>query len=199
MPAALMRIKLPPDPPTVLPAEMSPPFRQNSDTCIGNSSGGRTDRGTQQVNRGFTRLALGLIFVANLAFPAFAADPIAETVRQFGLLGPWSINCSLPADHANGTILIYEVGSDGGVLFRRDFGDVKDENQVMAADVSPDGLLNLEVYFPVIKQKREYGLMMLEDGTLRAIYNRSEKGEYSIKDGKFVTTKKPTPAQHKCE
>jgi hypothetical protein len=151
------------------------------------------------VNRRIIRLALGLIFLASFASPALADDPIAETVRQFGLLGPWSIDCSLPPDHTSGTVLTYEVGPDGGVLFRRDFGDVKDENQVMAAEVAPDGLLNLEVYFPTIKQKREYGLMMLEDGTLRAIYNRSEKGEYSIKDGKFVATRKPTSAQHKCE
>ena len=69
----------------------------------------------------------------------------------------------------------------------------------LAAEVSAEGLLNLEVYFPAIKQKREYGLEMLSDGSLRAIFNRSEKGEYSIKDGKFVATRKPTSAQHRCE
>jgi hypothetical protein len=151
------------------------------------------------VNRRFIRLALGLTLLGCFASSAFADDPIAEVVRQFGLLGPWSIDCSLPPDHANGTVLTYEIGPDGSVVFRRDFGDAGDENQVLAAQVSADGLLNLEVYFPAIRQKRDYGLMMLEDGTLRAIYNRSEKGEYSIKDGKFLATKKPTPAQHKCE
>jgi hypothetical protein len=151
------------------------------------------------VNRRFTRLALGLTFLASLASHAFADDPIAETVRKWGLLGPWSLDCSLPPDHANGTVLSYAVGADGGVVYRRDFGDVSDENQVLSAEVSADGMLNLEVYFPSIKQKREYGLMMIEDSGMRAIYNRSEKGEYSIKDGKFVTTRKPTPAQHKCE
>jgi hypothetical protein len=151
------------------------------------------------VNGRLIRLALGLALLASLASVAFADDPIAETVRKWGLLGPWSLDCSLPPDHANGTVLAYEIGADGGVVFRRDFGDVTDENQVLAAEVSADGLLNLEVYFPSIKQKREYGLMMLEDGSMRAIYNRSEKGGYSIKDGKFVATRKPTPAQHKCE
>jgi hypothetical protein len=157
----------------------------------------------------FTGLALGLtllaslilasLVLASLASPAFADDPIAETVRKWGLLGPWSLDCSLPPDHANGTVLAYEIGSDGGVIYRRDFGDVTDEGQVLAAEVSADGLLNLEVYFPAIKQTRELGLMMLEDGGLRAIYNRSETGEYTIKDGKFVATKKPTPAQYKCK
>ncbi|WP_245286794.1 hypothetical protein [Bradyrhizobium sp. Tv2a-2] len=151
------------------------------------------------MNRRFIRLALGLTLLGSCASSAFADDPIAETVRQFGLLGPWSIDCSLAPDHADGTVLAYEIGPDGGVLFRRDFGDIKDENQVLAAEVSTDGLLKLEVYFPTIRQKREYGLMMLEDGTLRAIYNRSEKGEYSIKDSKIVATRRPTSVQHKCE
>lgn len=159
----------------------------------------RYEQGIDHVDGRICQLALGLVFLASFASSAFADDPIAETVRQWGLLGSWSLDCSLPPDHANGTVLAYEIGPDGGVLYRRDFGDVTDENQVTAAQVSADGLLNLEVYFPAIKQKREYGLRMLADGSLRAIYNRSEKGDYSIKDGKFVVTKKLTPAQHRCE
>lgn len=151
------------------------------------------------MNGRLIRLALGLAFVASRASYAFADDPIAETVRKWGLVGPWSVDCALPPDHASGTVLSYEIGPDGGLVYRRDFGDVTDEGQVLAAEISADGLLNLEVNFPAIKQKREYGLMLQPDGSLRAIYNRSEKGEYTIKDGNFVATKKPAPAQHKCE
>ena len=151
------------------------------------------------MNGRLIRLALALGFVLSFASAARADDPIADIVRKWGLLGPWSQDCTLPPDHANGTVLVYAVAADGGVVYRRDFGDVTDENQVLAAEISADGLLNLQVYFPAIKQMRAYGLMMLEDGGLRAIYNRTETGEYSIKDGKFVATKKPTPAQHKCE
>ena len=160
---------------------------------------GTSGTGARNVNGRFNRLALGLAVLACFASSASADDPIAETVRKWGLLGPWSLDCSLPPDHGNGTVLAYEIGADGGILYRRDFGDVSDENQVLAAEVSAEGLLNLEVYFPAIKQKREYGLEMLSDGSLRAIFNRSEKGEYSIKDGKFVATRKPTSAQHRCE
>ena len=150
----------------------------------------------------FAGLALGLAClagVAGLASSAFADDPVAETMRKWGLLGAWSQDCALPPDHAKGTVLAYAIGPDGAVVYRRDFGDVADEGRVLAAEVSADGLLNLVVYLPAIEQKREYGLMMLADGGLRAIYNRSERGEYTIKDGKFVATKKPTPVQHKCE
>jgi hypothetical protein len=31
------------------------------------------------------------------------------------------------------------------------------------------------------------------------MYNRDDKDRYSIKDGKFTQSGKPTPPQHKCE
>ena len=36
------------------------------------------------------------------------------------------------------------------------------------------------------------------DGTMRAMHNRNQKDEYSIKDGKFTANGEPTPPQHKC-
>ena len=151
------------------------------------------------MNRRFTRLALGLTFLASLASHAFADDPIAETVRKWGLLGPWSLDCSLPPDRDKGTVLAYETTSDNGVVHRRNFGDTTDENPVVSATVSSDGMLNLRVSFPALKQTREYGLMLQPDGTMRAIYNRNEKRQYTIKNGKFTTGGKPTPQFHKCK
>lgn len=157
------------------------------------------------MNGDFGRLGLGLVLIASFVFPANLAsaavdeDPIAKIVQKWGLLGPWSLDCSLPPDHANGTVLAYEIAPDGSVVYRRNFGDVSDEAKVLAAEVSADGLLNLEVYFPAIKQKREFGLAMPEEGSLRAIYNRNEKDEYTIKDGKFTVNHKPTPLMHRCE
>jgi hypothetical protein len=83
-------------------------------------------------------------------------------------------------------------------VHRRDFGDSTDESEVVTADVSGDGLLNLRVFFPNLKQTREYGLMMQPDGTMRAIYNRDQNSEYTIKDGKFTANGRPTPPQHRC-
>jgi len=39
---------------------------------------------------------------------------------------------------------------------------------------------------------------MQPDGSMRAIYNRNPKDEYTIKDGKFVASGIPTAALHKC-
>ena len=59
-------------------------------------------------------------------------------------------------------------------------------------------MLNLRVYFPSLKQTREYGLAMQPDGTTRAMYNRNRKNEYTIKDGKFTASDDPTPPEHRC-
>ena len=85
-----------------------------------------------------------------------------------------------------------------GVVHRRNFGDKTDENPVITAKISPNGMLNLRVFFPSGNQTREYGLLLQPDGSMRAIYNRDEKKQYSIKDGNFTAGGKPAPLMHKC-
>jgi hypothetical protein len=151
----------------------------------------------RQANGHFIRL-LAFVLSAMLAFPA-SAETIAETASKWGLIGPWSLDCSLPPDHARGMVLAYETLPDGGVVHRRDFGDTADENPVIAAKISRDGMLNLRVLFPAFNERRDYGLMMQADGTMRTIYNRNDKKQYTIKGGKFVLGGKPTPLFHKCK
>jgi hypothetical protein len=127
------------------------------------------------------------------------AETVAETVSNWGLIGAWSLDCALPKDRGKGTLLIYETTSDGGVIHVRDFGDAREENKVLSANVSRDGMLNLRVLFPAIKQAREVGFIKLSDDSVRAMYNRDEKNHYSIKGGKFTLDGRPTAVQHKCE
>jgi hypothetical protein len=145
----------------------------------------------------FGRLALAILFSVGLAIHA-SAETVAQTARQWGLIGPWSLDCSLRPDRNKGTVLDYEIAGDDRVVHRRNFGDSTEESEVVTAEVSKDGLLNLRVFFPSLKQTREYGLMLQSDGTMRAIYNRNQKDEYTIKDGKFTANGNPTPPQHKC-
>src|SRR5215475_10807826 len=119
------------------------------------------------------RLLTALFVAALLALPAHAGSA-AETAKQWGLIGPWSLDCTLPPDHAKGTVLSYEIADGERLLHRRDFGDSSDEGEVLSATVSGDGVLNLKVYFPSVKQTREYGVMHLADGGIRAVYNRNE-------------------------
>jgi hypothetical protein len=129
---------------------------------------------------------------------AAGAETLTATIINWGLLGSWAIDCSLPPDRDKGAVLTYEVKRDGRVMYRRNFGDAGDENEVVAASTDADGLLNIMVFFPALHQTREFGLALQEDGSLRAIFNRSERGDYTIRDGKFLMTGAQTPAQHRC-
>src|SRR5579871_746004 len=115
-----------------------------------------------------------------------SAENIAETISRFGLIGTWAVDCSVPPDRGRGTRLIYQTASAGRVIHHREFGDISDDNEVVRAALSDDGTLNLRVVFSLLKQTREYGIVKQPDGTIRVIYNRNEKNEYSIKDGKLT-------------
>ena len=145
----------------------------------------------------FSRSSLAILFCLTLTIGA-SAETVARTAQQWGLIGAWSLDCSLKPGRNKGSVLAYEIAPGERVVLRRRFGDSTDESKVVAAEVSRDGMLNLRVFFPQLKQTREYGLAMQPDGTMRAMYNRSQKGEYTIRDGKFTANGKPTPSEHKC-
>jgi len=147
--------------------------------------------------RFMSRWAAAALLWAALA-PAAGAETLTAAVDKWGLLGSWAIDCSLRPDRDKGAVLTYEVKPDGRVMYRRNFGDAKDENEVVAASADEDGLLDIMVFFPSLHQTREFGLLLQTDGSLRANYNRGQRGEYTIRDGKFVRTGEPTPAQHRC-
>ena len=140
-------------------------------------------------------VALALCLSASQA----SAETIAQTVTKWGLIGAWSLDCALPKDRDRGARLIYETTAHGGVTHVRDFGDAKEKNKVISAKVSKDGMLNLRVLFPAMKQIREMGFIKLGDDSIRAMYNRDDKNHYIIKDGEFVADGRPTQVQHKCQ
>jgi hypothetical protein len=151
----------------------------------------------RKIDRDLSRITLATLLLLTLA-PGASASTVTETASRWGLIGSWSLDCSLAPDRDRGTLLMYAIARGDHLIFRRDFGDEKEDNEVVGAELSADGILNLRVYFRALKQRREYGLMMQPDGTIRAIYNRDLKGEYTIKDGKFTANGNPTPSQHKC-
>jgi hypothetical protein len=155
----------------------------------------RTARGAELSGR-FGRL-LPLIIVFAMWAGTASAETAAATARKWGLIGRWSLDCALPPDRDRGAVLAYEV-DDGRLVYRRDFGDSTDSADVIAAEISADKLLNLRVFFPKLKQTREYGLRMQADGSIRAFYNRDQKGNYSIRNGLFSANGRPTPPNYKC-
>ncbi len=148
----------------------------------------------------FGQLILAILFSGAVASHALA-ETAADTAGTWGLIGTWARDCSVPAAGKNKVAkLSYVILGDNRFVHRRDFGDdTNDENPVVGAEVSGDGMLNLRVVFPKFNnQTREYGLMRQPDGTMRTMYNHDERQEYSIKDGIFTANGNPTPELHKC-
>jgi hypothetical protein len=149
------------------------------------------------VNGQLGRLALATVFFLGLAAHA-SAETVAETARNWGLIGSWARDCSVKPGRDQAAVLAYEIAGDGRAVHRRNFGDTTDENEVVTAEVSGDDMLNLRVFFPGFKQTRQYGLMKQPDGSMRTMYNHDQKDDYSIRDGLFTANGNPTPALRKC-
>jgi len=140
-------------------------------------------------------IATGLLFAAGHSAIAGSA---AQAASEWGLLGTWALDCSLPPDRDRGARLSYRIAEDGRLILARDFGNASDTNEISDAQIEADGSLRLTVEFPAIHQTRIYRLAKDGDGNIRAISNRDSKGRYSIRNGRFSATGQPTPKQARC-
>jgi len=92
------------------------------------------------VNRPFRRWALAIPFLLTLTLNA-SAETVAETARAWGLIGAWSLDCSVAPDRGQGAVLAYEIASGDRVVHRRDFGDASDAIATGTAN-TPSGMAN---------------------------------------------------------
>jgi hypothetical protein len=139
-------------------------------------------------------LTIQLIVVVTPA----AADDAADVARGWGLIGTWAIDCAKPPKKGQGNTISYEISSSGGLVYRRDF-DAADINEVIEARVEPDHALTLSIAMPQFNQIRENGVAMQADGGIHSVFSRGQDGTYTIRDGRFVATGKPTQTLRKCK
>ena len=125
------------------------------------------------------------------------ADTVADVTRRWGLIGSWAIDCSAPPSKTR-PVLSYDITRDGRVMHRRDFGSGMDEQEIIAAEILTDGILSIRIHFQAFKQTRENGIARQPDGSIRSIYSRNERNEYTVKNGKFVANGNPTSVLRKC-
>jgi hypothetical protein len=165
---------------------MSPPDGRQETGCLGNP----------KLNRVAVRLVFAIPVLLACVLPA-PADSVADVTRRWGLIGSWAIDCSAPPSKAR-PVLSYDIAEDGRVMHRRDFGTGTDEQEVVAAKILADGVLHIRIHFPAFKQTRENGIARQPDGSIRSIYSRNERNEYTVQNGKFVANGKPTSVLRKC-
>ena len=138
-----------------------------------------------------------MLAASTLAMPNATASGAADAARKWGLIGAWAVDCSVPPDKAS-PLIIYAIGSGDRVLLRRDYGNRIDEQEVGSVEIAADGNLLMRTSFPSLKQIRESAIAMAPDGSIRAIYNRNEKDEYTVRDGMYVANGNPAVALHRC-
>jgi hypothetical protein len=127
-----------------------------------------------------------------------SADDAADVARGWGLIGTWAIDCAKPPKKGQGHTISYEVGSGGGLIYRRDF-DAADNNEVTEARVELDRTLTLLIAMPQFNQTRENGIAMQTNGGIQSVFSRGQDGTYTIRDSRFVANGKPTPTLRKCK
>ena len=76
--------------------------------------------------------ALAISVLLALA-PGASAGTVTDNASKWGLIGRWSQDCSLPADRNRGTVQSYVIVRGDSLVHRRNFGDDKDENEVVGA------------------------------------------------------------------
>lgn len=125
---------------------------------------------------------------------------VADAVRQWGLFGTWSVDCSRQPG-GNHIHIRYVEWMGGKVMTERDYGDAKrnDSNEVINATINADGSLTLVVDFQSLGgQIRTFAVMRDRPDRLRAVWNHGPDGVYSVKDGRFTGNGAETPWQYKC-
>jgi hypothetical protein len=122
-----------------------------------------------------------------------------EAVTQWGLLGTWALDCSLPASH---TWSVYLVRA-GKVLDVQDYprasgprGQV--EREIIGAKVSAKGALTYRLKYPD-GDYRDLTYAMEPDGKRRIMFNREKGGKVNVRDGKWVDDGKPAPTDSHCK
>lgn len=151
--------------------------------------------------RAFAPLALGavaLCAVALLIAPAAAQTQTGNALREWGMLGWWSLRCEQPVSQ-NNFYYGYVIDADGRAWHERDFGgsNPNDRSEVTAAEIRADGTIAITVNFTSINSVRTI-VFAREGNRMRAVYNRGAGGDVTVENGVFKHNGRPTPWQFKC-
>jgi hypothetical protein len=142
---------------------------------------------------------LALALFALLATPASAQTSPANVLREWGLLGWWSVRCDVRPGEGNGYYR-FAVAPDGRVYQERDFGNPNqnDRSEVFSAEPRADGTLALTIDFTSLGHVR-LNVYAKSEGRTRVVYNsRTDNSDVTVEDGILRHNGRPTPWFSKC-
>jgi hypothetical protein len=143
-------------------------------------------------------VALAALLLA-AATPVLAdGTAVPETLRQFGLLGTWAVDCARPAGPAD-EHSIYAVSASGeATLSYARGGPYRDiVYGIRTADpVAPDRLALQVLHMP---DRTPVDLVLLkEGGSLRVWSSHTADGRMLVIDGVITGNGKPSPRFNRC-
>ena len=145
---------------------------------------------------------LTVILVSLSALNPALATTVAATLTDWGLPGTWAIDCGAAPGKGTSARLRFVARPDGTAVHFRDFGDRPSSDKVKAARITPEGWLEMKIFFNGLKkgeEDRTFALEKLDAKSIRAGYNHNAKGIYTIKDGKLTASGNDSLVQHKCD
>jgi hypothetical protein len=126
------------------------------------------------------------------------AQTVENVVRDFGLIGTWSANCSRPAGSGGNIYTIYAVDADGTVTLTYDSGGQGSQtvNVILRAERRGDDRIGYLQENRSSKAQIEIEVV-LRDNTIKVWTSRRTTGEVLVREGKFAAGGE-SPVQARC-
>ena len=143
--------------------------------------------------------AMAMVFLTMLAPSASHAQTMVEVAGNWGLIGTWSVDCSIPASREQSWITY--AARNGKLFYEQELGDARTSNQVMLAEVRPEGAIEIVLQFNSVTPPQTRMNLNIKDkaGRYRTLVSKNvDTNEYSIKDGIFTGTGQPSKWLSRC-
>jgi hypothetical protein len=143
------------------------------------------------------RIGFCLVVLASLVSSAgMAAERIpVDVAADWGLLGPWALNCEDKPSNTNPHYSYVMAGDK--LLLRRDTW-TRDENKVIAASITDGGEVELVTEYKALSHVITSRYAKDSADQFHPVSVRDEKGVYGMQDGKSTKTGLAAPVMTRC-
>lgn len=127
------------------------------------------------------------------------AGDVEDTLRSFGLMGTWSIDCSQPKGTNNAHIYFRKAG--GKIVQVHDNGGRHTNNyEILEATKLDSDRLRVKAHFSNAQASAVNNLeWVVRDKRMRTFSNTAENGDRIVVDGVVVSVKRETPWLTRCD
>ena len=144
-------------------------------------------------NQKFIVVSIGLLVL--LMTSAQAADPPGTVATSWGLVGRWAPDClKIPYGNAPAPEFSFEIATDGKLVY----SDKSSTSDVISAIANSSEVIVVSIHF--LKPVDEIRILEIarRGSSIRVNLDRNERNDFSIRDGRLLTTGSETRWAGKC-